>query len=164
MRIAVGSDHAGFPLKQQVVELLRTMGHEAVDLGTKDTQSVDYPDYALAVAESVVRGQCERGVLVCGTGIGMSIAANKVPGIRAALCWDEETAGLSREHNDANVLCLPGRSLDPARLPALVDRWMKTAFGGGRHAGRVGKIAEVEKPRAPRTGSGACASDRPASG
>ncbi len=145
MKIVVGCDHAGLAAKQTVIETARKAGHEVTDVGTATAESVDYPDYARAVAEGVSGGTYERGILVCGSGIGMSIAANKVGGVRAALCWNEETARLSREHNDANVLCLPGRFLDPAVVPTLVARWLETGFEGGRHVRRVTKIAEMEK-------------------
>lgn len=147
MKIVIGCDHAGLAAKQKVIEAARQAGHEVADVGTSTEQSVDYPDYARLVAEGVARGEYERGILVCGSGIGMSIAANKVDGVRAALCWNEETARLSRQHNDANVLCLPGRFLDPADLPALVRSWLDGVFEGGRHVRRVEKIGGIEKER-----------------
>ncbi len=147
MKFAVGCDHAGFAAKKAVLETLRAAGHEAVDLGTGGEQSVDYPDFALAVGRSVASGECPRGILVCGSGIGMAISANKVKGIRAALCWNVDIAKLSRQHNDANVLCLPGRFLAPEDVAAIVGAWTETAFEGGRHERRVQKICEIENDR-----------------
>lgn len=140
MKIALGSDHAGFEVKQLVAEALAGDGHEIVDCGCFDTESVDYPDYAQAVARNVAAGECERGVLVCGTGIGMAMAANRFAGVRAANVWDRYTAEMSREHNDANVLCLGARILEPDQALELARFWLTVPFGGGRHATRVGKI------------------------
>lgn len=144
MRIAVGSDHRGVKLRTQIVELLGKLGHEVVDVGSYDDQSVDYPDIAALVAGKVSAREVERGILVCGTGLGMSIAANKFPGVRAAPCYDDLTAELSRRHNDLNVLCLSGDALGERLLDRLIEIWLKTEFEGGRHARRVQKIAELE--------------------
>jgi ribose 5-phosphate isomerase B len=145
MRIAIASDHAGFELKEKLKEYLKELGYEYEDFGTHSEESVDYPDYALKVAEYVAEGKCERGILVCGSGIGMSMAANKVPGIRAALCYDTETARLSREHNDANILTLGARLIDEKTAREIVKVWLTTEFAGERHSRRVKKIEEIEK-------------------
>ena len=145
MRIAVGVDHAGFPAKKQLLEALRRDGHEVVDLGSFDPEPVDYPDVARKVAEEVSSGRCQRGILLCGTGIGMAIVANKFPGVRAAVCHDELTTQVSRTHNDANVLCLGGRTLTEEEILRLASLWLRTDFEGGRHARRVGKILDMEK-------------------
>ncbi|MFH1071162.1 MAG: ribose 5-phosphate isomerase B [Candidatus Glassbacteria bacterium] len=144
-KIPVGSDHAGYELKQKVVEYLRELGYEVEDFGTDSTISVDYPDFAREVAGRVSRGERRRGILVCGTGIGMSIAANKFPGVRAALAVSEELARLSRAHNDANVLTLGGRTTDLDLARRIVKTWLDTEFEGGRHIRRVEKIAEAER-------------------
>lgn len=144
MRIALASDHRGVGYKKRMKELLVQLGHEAVDFGPEGGDSVDYPDYALPAARAVARGECDRGVLVCGSGIGMSIAANKVRGIRAALCHNEETARMSRKHNNANVLCL-GADFVPEDLAVKVlTAWLDTAFEGGRHQRRVDKVMDAE--------------------
>ena len=142
--IALGADHAGYGLKEALKSWLINRGYQVLDLGTHSTESVDYPDYACLVAESVADHKVERGLLVCGTGIGMSIAANKVPGVRAALCADLYTARMSREHNDANVLVLGGRLMGADMAADILQAWLDTAFAGGRHARRVEKIADVE--------------------
>ncbi len=144
MRIAIGSDHGGFGLKQVLAGLLRDGGHEVVDLGTDSTASVDYPLFAERVAREVAEKRCPRGVLVCGTGIGVSIAANKVPGIRAALVHDETTARLAAQHNDANVLCLGGRLLAPEMAWELLRIWMSTPFEV-RHQRRLDLITGLEE-------------------
>ena len=144
MRVAVASDHAGFCQKAQVVDFITSLGHEAVDLGPATDDRVDYPDFAAAVARKVADGAAERGVLVCGTGIGMAIAANKVPGVRAANVTTPEFAELSRQHNDANVVALSGRFVSLADNQAILDAFLSTPFGGGRHAGRVAKISALE--------------------
>ncbi|MHC5211748.1 MAG: ribose 5-phosphate isomerase B [Planctomycetota bacterium] len=141
MKIAIGADHAGVELKQRVRRLLERAGHEVRDLGTEGTESVDYPDFAHAVARAVQSGEAERGVLVCGTGIGMSIAANKVDGIRAAKCNDPLEARMARAHNDANVLCLGARVLDPTTAEETVTAFLGTDFEAGRHARRVDRLA-----------------------
>ncbi len=144
MRVAVGSDHAGFDLKELVKKHLIASGFEVADLGTTNHERVDYPDYAATVTAEVRHGRAARGILMCGTGVGMCIAANKIDGIRAAAAWDLEIARLSRQHNDANVLCLPGRHMDPALALEIVRVWMNTEFEGGRHKVRVDKIASLE--------------------
>ena len=143
--IAVGADHAGFPLKQHVKQWLVARGYTVLDVGTQGTVSVDYPDFAEAVAQSVTSGEAERGVLVCGTGIGMAIAANKVNGIRAGVVVDVATARLSRQHNDLNVLALAGRSTSSDDALAIVGAWLDTPFEGGRHERRLAKITDLER-------------------
>ena len=138
--IIVGSDHAGFELKEALKRALDRRGIPYEDVGTQSAESVDYPDFAHRVAEAVGSGRVPRGVLVCGTGIGMSMAANRHPGVRAAAAYDETTARLRREHNDANVLALGGRTLDPALAERILEVWLETPFAGGRHAKRVAKI------------------------
>jgi len=145
MRIAVGSDHRGFHMRSQIVDLLKRLDQEVVDVGAEGQESVDYPDVAAAVARKVSRGEVDRGILVCGTGLGMSIAANKFPGVRAAPCHDDLTAEMSRRHNDLNVLCLSGDILGDRLVDRLVEIWLKTEFEGGRHQRRVQKIADLEK-------------------
>jgi ribose 5-phosphate isomerase B len=145
MKVAIGADHAGVEAKGKLLEVIRALGHEAVDVGTCGTESVDYPDFAALVARKVAAGECERGVLVCGTGIGMSIAANKVDGIRAALVGDDAGAELSRRHNDANVFCAGARTHPAARLAELLRTWLSTPFDGGRHERRIGKIRALEQ-------------------
>ena len=146
MRIAVGADHAGFPLKGQVVELLEKEGHTVVDLGTHSTRSVDYPDYAQAVGESVVKGETQVGILLCGSGVGASIAANKVTGIRAALCHDVFSARQSREDDDANVLCLGPRVIGPSLAQELIRVFLAARFSKAeRHLRRLEKVAGLEK-------------------
>jgi len=142
--IAVGSDHRGVDVKRAVIETLVRQQVDVQDLGTHDSQAVDYPDYAGFVARAVAAGTAERGVLVCGTGIGMSIAANKVSGVRAALVHDIETARLSRLHNDANVLVLAANRITPEMVPVIVDAWLHTEFEGGRHVQRLAKIRDLE--------------------
>jgi RpiB/LacA/LacB family sugar-phosphate isomerase len=145
MKIALASDHAGYAEKERLKPLLGELGLEVEDLGTVSEESVDYPDYAALVAERVARGQAEQGVLVCGSGTGMAIAANKVQGVRAAVAWSEETARLARQHNDANVLALGARTTPPEEIPKIVRAWFATSFAGGRHGERVEKIREIEK-------------------
>ncbi len=145
MRIAIGSDHAGFPMKEIIKEYLRELGHEVMDLGTHSTSSVNYVEFAEAVARAVARGEAERGVLICGTGIGMSIAANKVEGIRAALVHSEYTARMAAMHNDANILTFGGRVESPEEGKRFVKTWLETPFEGGRHLQRLGKIGELEE-------------------
>ncbi|MBF0427123.1 MAG: ribose 5-phosphate isomerase B [Magnetococcales bacterium] len=142
MRILVACDHGAFELKQQVVSYLQQRGHEVIDLGTNGTQSVDYPDFAGKLCRALLAGTGERGVLMCGTGIGISIAANRFPGIRAALCHDELTARLSRLHNDANVLVMGGRTTGPATADAILAAWLKTPFEGGRHQRRLASLEQ----------------------
>jgi ribose 5-phosphate isomerase B len=145
MRIALASDHAGYAEKERLKSVLSELGVEFDDLGTKSEDSVDYPDYARAVAEQVADGRVEQGLLVCGSGTGMAITANKVPGVRAAVAWSEEIARLARQHNDANVLAIGARTTPPAEIPNIVRAWFSTEFEGGRHADRVNKISDVEK-------------------
>jgi ribose 5-phosphate isomerase B len=145
MRIIVGSDHRGFQVKQKVIDLVRRLGHEVIDEGTNGSGSVDYPDVAARVGSTVSKGEVERGILICGTGIGMSIAANKFPGVRAAPCHDDLTAEMSRRHNDLNVLCLSADMLGEKLIDRMVEIWLNTPFEGGRHARRVDKIAELEQ-------------------
>jgi ribose 5-phosphate isomerase B len=140
VKIAVGSDHAGFELKETIARRLAELGHEVIDCGTHSADSVDYPDYAIAVARRVAGRACERGILVCGTGLGVAMAANRVKGARAAPVHDRFTAQMSREHNDANVLCLGARVLDPRHAVELSEYWLTVAFEGGRHERRVRKI------------------------
>lgn len=137
MKIAIGCDHGGFELKEEIVALLEKMGHEVENLGTNSLESVNYPDFAKAVCEKITDGGCQRGILICGTGIGMSMAANRHRQIRAALCHELFTARMSREHNDANVLCLGARVVGPGLALEIVDTWINTEFGGGRHLNRI---------------------------
>ena len=145
MKVSIGADHAGFELKEKIRKLLSDQGIEVADEGTHSAESVDYPDYARKVAEAVAGNGSQRGILVCGSGIGMAMAANKVHGIRAAHVTSEEEARLSREHNDANVLTLGGRILDEATALRIVQTFLKTKFEGGRHQRRVDKIAALER-------------------
>ena len=144
--LAIASDHAGFGLKSEIIEHLKEINVPFEDLGTCDcTTYADYPDYGLKVAEAVASGTHDRGIIVCGTGIGISIAANKVPGIRAALCTDTYMARMSREHNDANVLALGARVLGTGPAIDIIDTWLNTSFLGGRHQRRVDKFTDIEK-------------------
>ncbi len=146
IKIAIGSDHAGYELKKEIMNNLVQQGYRVKDYGTNCKESsVDYSDFGLAVAEAVKNGECEKGIVVCGTGIGISISANKVPGIRAALCTDSYMAKMSREHNNANVLALGSRVLGTGLALDIVDTWLKTEFIGGRHKTRVDKIMKIEK-------------------
>lgn len=145
MKLAVGADHAGFQLKEHLARRLEKAGHEVTDLGAFSEESVDYPEFAAAVARSVASGEAERGVLVCGTGIGVAIAANKIAGIRAANCNDVFGAQMSRAHNDANVLTVGGRVVGTDLAEAIVDTFLETPWDAGRHARRVGKIHSLEK-------------------
>lgn len=144
MRIATGSDHAGLTLKRALATRLRDLGHEVDDLGTHTGDSCDYPDYAVAVGRAVASGAAEWGLLVCGTGVGMCIAANKVAGVRAAVVSDTFSAHATRQHNDANVLCLGERVVGTGLAIDIVDAWLGARFEGGRHAGRVAKITALE--------------------
>jgi ribose 5-phosphate isomerase B len=147
MKIAVGSDHRGYEAKRRIVALLKQLGHEVLDLGTDGRDSVDYPDFAFEVAKAVGGGTAERGILLCGTGIGMCIVANKVVGVRAAPCHDSITAEMSRRHNDANVLCLSADLLGEDLMERMLRIWLETPFEGGRHARRVEKIGRIEQQR-----------------
>ena len=154
MKIALASDHAGYAEKERLKPLFSELGLEVEDLGTVSEDSVDYPDYARLVAERVAHGEAEQGVLVCGSGTGMAIAANKVPGVRAAVAWSEETARLARQHNDANVLSIGARVTPEEEIPKIVRAWFNAKFDGGRHTGRVEKIREIEKQSCEPTASG----------
>ena len=144
MKIALASDHAGFAEKERLKQLLGELGVDVEDFGAESESQVDYPDYAAQVAEAVASGSVAQGVLVCGSGNGMAIAANKVPGVRAAVAWSEETARLARLHNDANVLAIGARTTPPELIPGIVRAWFETDFAGGRHAERVEKIRQIE--------------------
>jgi ribose 5-phosphate isomerase B len=143
-KIPIGADHTGFALKERLKKELQALGFEAVDVGTDSTESVDYPDYAKAVASRVGGGAAQRGVLMCGTGLGMSYAANRYAGVRAAVAWTPEIAELSRRHNDANVLILPARFVSEDQGAEILRRWLESPFDGGRHERRVAKI-EADK-------------------
>ena len=145
MNIAIGADHAGFALKQEIAEALRAAGHNVMDKGADSAASTDYPDYAEAVAQAVAAGAAERGILVCSTGVGMSIAANKIHGVRAALAVNPEEVQLTRQHNDANVLTLGAKFTDEATANQFVKLFLETPFEGGRHQRRVDKISQIEK-------------------
>lgn len=145
MRIAVGADHAGFPLKASVIQVVQAAGHDVLDLGAFDAEPSDYPDFALAVGRAIQAGQAERGILLCGSGVGASIAANKLRGIRAGLCHDVYSAHQCVEHDDANVLCLGPRIIGPALMAELVAAFLAARFTGeARHRRRLGKIAAME--------------------
>jgi ribose 5-phosphate isomerase B len=147
MKIALASDHAGYTEKERLKPLLTDLGLEFDDLGTGSEASVDYPDYARKVAEQVAGGHADQGLLVCGSGTGMAISANKVNGVRAAVAWSEETARLARQHNDANILAIGARTTPPEQIPGIVRAWFSTDFEGGRHADRVKKISAMEGGR-----------------
>ena len=153
MKIALGADHAGFELKEVVKRLLLTQGMQVEDRGTYSTESVDYPDFARAVGEEVAAGQADFGILVCGTGIGMSMSANKVAGVRAAKVDTEYEAEMARAHNDANVLCLGARVSDAATAEKLIRKFLDTSFEGGRHQRRVTKIMAIEPKKSSATDS-----------
>ena len=144
MTIAIGSDHRGYLLKTYLIAELKAAGHTVRDCGCHGTASADYPEAALTVGELVGRGEVDRGILICGSGIGVSIAANKVPGVRAALCHEVASARATRMHNDSNVLCLSGDGTAPTMAAAMVDAWLETPFDGGRHARRVAMIRAYE--------------------
>jgi ribose 5-phosphate isomerase B len=137
VKVAIGCDHGGIDLKDVVVSVLEELGHEVEDQGCNSTDSVDYPNFAKSVSELVREGKCRSGILMCGTGIGMSMAANRIPGIRAALCNEMFSAKMSREHNDANILCLGARVIGPGLAAAIVRIWLTTEFAGGRHQRRI---------------------------
>jgi ribose 5-phosphate isomerase B len=142
MKIALASDHAGYFEKERLKPLLAELGLEVHDLGTASEESVDYPDYARKVAEQVAAGDVDQGVLVCGSGTGMAITANKIPGVRAAVAWSEEIARLARQHNNANVMAIGARTTPPEQIPAIVRAWFSADFEGGRHSARVAKIEQ----------------------
>ncbi len=144
MKIVVGSDHRGFQAKQLIKAIVTQLGHECVDVGTDSSDPVDYPDHAYLAAMAVANKEADRAILACGTGIGMSMTANKVRGIRAALCHDELSAQISRHHNDANVLCVSGDLIGEVLLRKIVEVWLSTEFSGGRHLRRINKIAAIE--------------------
>lgn len=144
MKVAIGNDHRGYAPKEMIKRMLTQMGHDVFDFGTDSDESVDYPDFAPPVCKAVVTGEADRGVLICGSGIGVCMTANKMRGIRAALCHDELTAEMSRRHNDANVLCLGGDLLGEGVMRRLVEIWMNTEFEGGRHQRRVDKMMGLE--------------------
>ena len=150
MKIAVGSDHRGFDIKQQIIAIATELGHECIDVGTSDNNPVDYPDSAYLAATAVSKKEADRAILTCATGIGMSMAANKVKGIKAALCHDELTAQISRDHNDANILCLSADQVGVVLLRKMVEVWLSTEFSGGRHERRVRKIEAIEEGKDPR--------------
>lgn len=146
MKITIGSDHAGFPLKQEIITHLRQSGHEVIDLGTNNTDPVDYPDYAEAVGKSILNGQVGRAVLICGSGVGASVAANKIPGVRAGLCHDTYSAHQGVEHDDMNVLVMGARVIGIATAKELVDAYMRAAFTKEeRHVKRLKKVASIEE-------------------
>jgi ribose 5-phosphate isomerase B len=145
VKLIIGSDHGGFKAKELLIRALREEGHAITDVGIFDEESVDYPDIAKAVGQAVAGGKAARGILLCGTGIGMSIAANKIRGIRAAVAWDINTAGLAAEHNNANILCLGGRVLKPSAIKTAARTWLRTPFAKGRHLHRTMKISALEK-------------------
>lgn len=145
MKIAIGSDHRGFEVKSKIIEHLKKLGHEALDCGAHDCCSIDYPDIATAVSEKIVDGEADRGILICGSGIGMAITANKFPGVRAATCHDDLTAEMSRRHNNVNVMCLSADLLGERLIDRMVDIWITTEFEQGRHQRRVDKIRQVEE-------------------
>jgi len=150
MKIAVGSDHRGFEAKRLIKAIVTQLGHECMDVGTGDSNPVDYPDLAYLAAMAVSKKEVERAILVCATGLGMCIAANKIKGIRAVLCHDELSAQISRDHNDSNVLCLSGDQIVETLLRKIVEVWLNTDFAGGRHQRRVNKIAAIEQGKDPR--------------
>jgi len=151
MKIAVGSDHRGFEAKERIKAIIAELKHECIDFGTSDGNPVDYPDSAYQVAKAVSEKEAERAILVCATGIGMCIAANKIKAVRAALCHDELSAAISRDHNDSNVLCLSGDQIGDVMLRKIVEVWLSTEFSGGRHERRVRKIDAIEDGKDPRT-------------
>lgn len=150
MKVAVGSDHRGYQAKEIVKSIVKQMGHEFLDMGTDSNNPVDYPDVAFQAASAVSKHEADRAVLICATGIGMSIAANKVAGVRAALCHDEFTARVARGHNDSNVLCISADQCGEIVLRKMVETWLSTEFSAGRHERRVNKIASIEKGQDPQ--------------
>lgn len=147
MKIAIASDHGGYDYKQELIPYIESLGHQVLDLGCHGPASVDYPDYGIPCAQAVARGEADRGVVICGTGIGISISANKVPGIRCALCTDPVMARLTREHNDANMLAMGGRIIGIELAKDIVRVFLSTEFSGGRHKTRIDKIAQYEANR-----------------
>ena len=159
MRISLGSDHRGVQIKARLIQSLKANSYETIDEGTYGDNSVDYPDFAEAVARRVSQGNAERGILICGTGIGMAITANKFTGVRAAPCYDEVMVEMSRRHNDVNILCLPGDLIGDRSIDDLVLRWLQTEFDGGRHADRLAKIQRIEGQNRPDGDSGVLGDD-----
>jgi ribose 5-phosphate isomerase B len=149
MKVAIGSDHRGYEAKKQIKAIITQLGYECIDFGTDSDEPIDYTDPAYQAAFAVSKGECERAILVCGTGMGMSIAANKIRRIRAALCHDELSAQISRQHNDANVLCISGDLTNEVLLRKMVEVWLTTEFAGGRHLRRVKKIMAIENGKDP---------------
>lgn len=147
MKIAIASDHGGYDYKQELIPYIESLGHQVLDLGCHGPASVDYPDYGIPCAQAVARGEADRGLVICGTGIGISISANKVPGIRCALCTDPVMARLTREHNDANMLAMGGRIIGIELAKGIVQAFLSTEFSGGRHKTRIDKIAQYEANR-----------------
>ncbi len=145
LKVCLASDHRGYQVKSRLIQALNENGYTVIDEGTHNDRPVDYPDYAKTVALKISNGQADRGILICGTGIGMSIVANKFPGVRAASCYDEVLVEFSRRHNDVNVLCLPGDLIGDRQIDDLVLMWLRTEFDGGRHEGRLQKITTIEK-------------------
>ena len=145
MRIAIASDHAGYPLKEELKRLLREWAHEVRDFGTHSLDAVDYPDFIVPAAEAVAVGQCDRGIVIGGSGNGEALVANKVPGVRCTLCWESYTARVARQHNDANVLSLGARVIGPEVAREVVRVWLESEFEGGRHQARLDKIRAVEE-------------------
>ena len=145
MKIAIACDHRGYEAKELIKGLLRRLGHEVTDFGANESKSCDYPDYAIPASLTVAKKEADRGILICGSGIGMSITSNKVDGVRAALCHDELTAQMSRKHNDANVLCLPAMLINDPLITRIVETWLTTEFESGRHDRRVQKMMAAEK-------------------
>lgn len=149
MKIVVGSDHRGFKAKEVIKAIVTQLGHECIDVGTDSSDPVDYPDYAYSAATAVAKNEADRAILICGTGIGTSITANKVKGIRAALCHDELSTQISRDHNDANVLCVSGDLIGDVLMRKMVEVWLSTEFSGGRHQRRINKITAIEEGKEP---------------
>ena len=145
MKVSIGCDHRGYEAKELIKSVLSRAGHEVRDVGAFESKSCDYPDFAIPVALAVARGQADRGILICGSGVGMSITANKVHGVRAALCHDELTAQMSRKHNNANILCLPAMLVNGPLISRIVEIWLATEFEGGRHERRVEKMMQAEQ-------------------
>ncbi|OEH85431.1 ribose 5-phosphate isomerase B [Desulfuribacillus stibiiarsenatis] len=145
MKVAIAADHGGYVLKEEIKELIHEMGYEVFDFGTSNSESVDYPDYALPVAEAVADGRYDRGILICGTGLGMAIAANKVPGVRSVVVHDTFSAKATRQHNDSNVLAMGARVIGFGLAQDIVQTWLQTEYEGGRHDSRVGKIKAIEE-------------------
>ncbi len=153
-KVAIGADHAGFEEKEKIKKQLDVLGIDYEDFGTYSGESVDYPDFAEKVGEAVGRGEVEQGILLCGSGIGISIAANKIDGVRSALAWNTETARLARQHNNANVLSIGARTTPQDEIPKIIDAWFNSEFEGGRHSRRVDKITKLENDNARATSNG----------